>query len=209
MMAPQTVIVVDNDPSTAHVLAAATSHTGLRVSAYGSASRFLDHYDDDPGAAPSCLVIDTCLPGISGLDLQVRIAKSINAPPVIMLSSRASVRLAVEVMSRGAMTLLEKPYRIEELTHHIQRAILLDSRRRETEREQREMEAKFSTLTHKEREVFELIAQGKTNKAIAANLRLSVRAVEDRRARLMKKLGVRSVAELITIPYEPLVLEMS
>ncbi len=207
MIAAPTVFVVDNDPTTARNLADATSHQGMRISAFGNASTFLEQFNQD--TAPGCLVVDTCLPGISGVELQKRMATATSAPPMIMLSARASVRMAVEVMSRGAITLLEKPCRIDELSHHVHDAIELDARRREAEREQRELEAKFSTLTHKEREVFELIAQGKTNKAIAANLRLSVRAVEDRRARLMKKLGVRSVAELITIPYEPLVLELN
>ncbi len=116
-----------------------------------------------------------------------------------MISGHADVRIAVEAMTLGAVTLLEKPFRLDELLTHVRRAIDKDRADRAARELTADADARLAALTPKEREVLELIAAGKTNRDMADALGLSVRAVEDRRARLMKKVDAKSVAELVTL----------
>ena len=191
-----TIFVVDDDPGVSRALRSVAQLLEMDVRAFPSAEDFLAGYDP---RQPGCLVLDIKMPGMTGLELQQRLATLDPPPPVIMISGHADVRIAVEAMSGGALTLLEKPFRLDELTAHIRKAVELDAARRTEAAERLKTESRFARLTEKEREVFDLVARGKTNKHIAADLHLSVRAVEDRRARLMKKLGVRSVAELVQL----------
>ena len=137
------------------------------------------------------------MPGMTGLELQQRLITDNIPLPVIMLTGHADVRIAVAAMRQGAMTVLEKPCRLEEIAVHVRLALELDLERREARARAAEAESRFSQLIDKEQEVFDLVVAGKTNKAIAARLKLSVRAVEDRRSRMMKKLGTRSIVELV------------
>jgi FixJ family two-component response regulator len=116
-----------------------------------------------------------------------------------MISGHADVRIAVEAMTLGAVTLLEKPFRLDELLAHVRRALEKDRAYREARSRATEADARLAGLTPKEREVLELIAAGKTNREMADDLGLSVRAVEDRRSRLMKKVGAKSVVELVHV----------
>jgi len=168
----------------------------LPVASFLSANEFLASYDS---SQPGCLVLDIKMPGMTGLELQQRLIDDGMPLPIIMISGNTDVRIAVEAMSRGAVTLLEKPCRLDELTTHIRRAIDIDSESRRSLLHRTQTESKLASLTAKEREVLDLVASGKTNKEIAKTLKLSTRAVEDRRSRLMKKLGARSVVELIQL----------
>jgi FixJ family two-component response regulator len=116
-----------------------------------------------------------------------------------MISGHADVRIAVEAMTLGAVTLLEKPFRLEELLTHLRRALDKDRTDRAARQDSTDRAARLAALTPKEREVLTMIAEGKTNKEMATLLGLSVRAVEDRRARLMKKVDARSVVELVRL----------
>jgi FixJ family two-component response regulator len=193
---PPTIFVVDDDPAVSRALARVGELLGFPVRAFGSGAEFLQGYDK---SQPGCLVLDLKMPGMTGLELQQKLAEEHIDLPVIVISGHADVRIAVEVMSRGALTLLEKPFRLEELTTHIRRAVELDAAHRETQARLATVETLVGKLTVKEREVLDRIAAGQTNKQIAAALRVSIRAVEDRRGRLMKKLGVRSIAELVQL----------
>ncbi len=136
---------------------------------------------------------------MSGLELQRRLlADGINTP-IIMLSGHADVPMAVDAMATGALTFLEKPFRIQTLCEHIQRAIRLDFENRKNRVSCIESKSRLSSLTDKEWEVVEPLIAGKTNKKIAAELDLSRRGVEDRRARIMKKLNLKTVAELVEL----------
>ncbi len=136
---------------------------------------------------------------MSGLELQRRLlADGINMP-IIMLSGHADVPMAVDAMATGALTFLEKPFHIQTLCDHIQRAIRLDLENRNNRESRIESESRLSSLTDKEREVVELLIVGKANKVIAAELGLSRRGIEDRRARIMKKLNLKTVAELVDL----------
>lgn len=196
-MKPQpTVFLVDDDPAISRALASAGQLLNLPVLSFSSAEQFLRCYDR---SQPGCLILDIKMPGMSGLELQQRLITEGIRLPVIMISGHADVRIAVEAMSRGAVTLLEKPFRLDELLAHIRRAIELDAEYRLSQTQRDQAEALWAQLTPKEREVLELIRAGKSNKQIATDLRLSLRAVEDRRSRLMKRLQVRTLAELLQL----------
>jgi len=143
------------------------------------------------------LVLDVKMPGMTGLELQQILADDGVTLPVIMISGHADVRIAVETMTLGAQTLLEKPFSLNELLEQMRRAIERDTAARAARGHADEAKAKLASLTAKEREVLDHVSEGWTNKAIADKLGLSVRAVEDRRARLMRKVGAESLVELI------------
>ena len=191
-----TLFVVDDDPAVSRALDSVGQLLGLPVVAFSSARDFLQVYDP---AQPGCLILDIKMPGMTGLELQKKLREMECFLPIIMVSGHADVRIAVEVMSWGAVTLLEKPFRLAELIAYIRQALDRDLEQRSQRSQQSAAETQFAQLTFKEREVFELVTSGMMNKQIAAELRLSIRAVEDRRARLMKKLGVHSLAELLQL----------
>ncbi|VTR97372.1 response regulator transcription factor [Tuwongella immobilis] len=191
-----TIYVVDDDEAVRRAIASAGTLLGQRVQGFGSAEAFLAECGSDP---IGCLVLDIKMPGLTGLELQRRLADDGITLPIIMISGHADVRIAVESMTLGAMTLLEKPFRLEELLGHLRKALEKDRQDREARSRVADGQARLATLTGKEREVLELIAAGKTNREMAESLGLSVRAVEDRRARLMKKVEARSIAELIRL----------
>jgi FixJ family two-component response regulator len=189
----QTIFVVDDDAAVGRALQSAGKLLGHPVRAFESASEFLAAYAGEPG----CLVLDIRMPGMTGLELQCKLADAGAGIPVVMISGHADVRIAVEAMTLGAVTLLEKPFRLDELLAHVRRALEKDRDDRASRDKTAEAGARLAGLTPKEREVLELIAAGRTNREMAADLGLSVRAVEDRRSRLMKKVGAKSVVDLV------------
>jgi FixJ family two-component response regulator len=191
-----TIFVVDDDAAVGRALASAGRLLGYPVRGFASAAEFLAAYDP---SQPGCLVLDIKMPGMTGLELQRKLAEDGVAIPIVMMSGHADVRIAVEAMTLGAVTLLEKPFRLDELLDFVRQAVAIDRDSRAARLRRSETDARLALLTPKEREVLELVAAGKTNKAIAAELNLSVRAVEDRRARLMRKVRVGSVAELVQL----------
>ena len=191
-----TIFVVDDDAAVRRAIASAGNLLGRPVKAFASAADFLAAYDS---SRPGCLVLDLKMPGMTGIELQQRLVDDGIPLPVIIVSGHADVRIAVDVMTRGAITLLEKPFRLEELLAQLRKALELDEKNRQRAKEQAEADAKLAGLTAKEREVLEAIAAGKTNREIAEELGLSLRAVEDRRARLMKKVQAKTVAELVQV----------
>lgn len=196
MMSSPTVYLVDDDAAVTRAITSLGSLMQLRIRAFASAESLLEE-DDLP--REGCLILDIRLPGMSGLDLQTTLRERQCELPVIMISGHADVPLAVEAMRRGALTVLEKPFRLEVIMQHIRNAVELDRDRRDRARQRDLVRERLANLTPREREVLELIPQGLTNKQMAAQLHLTLRAIEDRRARLMRHLGVRSVAELLLL----------
>lgn len=192
-MNESTIFVVDDDPNVCRAMHGVGQMLNMPVSSYASAGEFLANYSP---SQPGCLVLEVRLPGMTGLELQQTLIDRQISMPVIMISGHLDVRMAVEAMSNGAITVLEKPCRLNELTSYIRRAMHVDVQRRATLSRQAQTESQLARLTTKEREVFDLVTCGKKNREIAAELQLSIRAVEDRRSRLMKKLGVKSTIEL-------------
>lgn len=195
MSAEPTIFVVDDDAAVGRAIQSAGKLLGRPVRAFASAAEFLAAYAGDPG----CVVLDIRMPGMTGLELQRKLADDGVALPVVMVSGHADVRSAVEAMTLGAVTLLEKPFRLDELLAHVRKALEKDAAERAARQQTADADARLAALTAKEREVLELIAAGRTNREMADALGLSVRAVEDRRARLMKKVNAGSVAELIKL----------
>ncbi len=197
MLSP-TVYLVDDDAAVARAIASLASLMQLRVLPFASAESFLTLKDEEL-QHEGCLILDIRLPGMSGLDLLTVLRDRKCELPVIIISGHADVPLAVEAMCRGAMTVLEKPFGLETIMHHIRQALELDRKRRTQLQQRNSARERLNNLTPREHEVLTLIPQGLTNKEIAAQLHLTLRAIEDRRARLMRRLGVRSVAELLLL----------
>ena len=193
MISEPTVFIVDDDPAVIRVLTELVQLIDLRVKSYGSADEFIKAYKP---TGPACLVLDVRMPGMSGLELQKRLLETGMAPPIIMITGHGDVRMAVEAMNSGAVNFLEKPFRTQELCDNIQRAVRLDEDRWREHLRREEADRRMANLTDAERGVMNLVVAGKTNKMMADELGLSIRAVGDRRARMMKKLGAKSRAEL-------------
>ena len=191
-----TVFLVDDDPAVLQSLTALVKVVFPRVEAYGSAAEFLDAYL--PGR-PGCLVLDVAMPGMSGLELHRKLIEDRTELPVVFITGHGNVQMAVGAMQAGAVNFLEKPFREQELWDSIRRGLELDERNRRRKARRCQAEERIARLAPGEREVLDLILEGRLNKEIAAKLGLSIRTVEDRRARLMKKTQVNSVAELVQL----------
>jgi RNA polymerase sigma factor (sigma-70 family) len=191
-----TIFAVDDDPEVLHSLTALIKVIFPRVETYDSASNFLAAYS--PGR-PGCLVLDVAMPGMSGLELQRKLAQQKADLPVVFLTAHGNVRMAVGAMQSGAVDFLEKPFHEQELWDSIRRGLEVDEQNRRRKSRRADVEERFAHLTPGEQDVLTLILEGKLNKEIASQLGLSIRTVEDRRARLMKKMQVESVAQLVQL----------
>ena len=196
MDAETTVFVVDGDPASQEVVRDLASAMNLRSEVYASGAEFLDSFDR---SRPGCVVLELQVPGISGLEIQERLAEERSSLPVIFLTQHADVSIAVEVMRSGAVHFLEKPFRANELWRAIQEAIELNRKRREAEAWERELGRRIASLTAKERRVLTMLSRNKASKEIAAELNVCVRTVEVHRANLIRKLDVSSLKELLDI----------
>jgi FixJ family two-component response regulator len=191
-----TVFIVDDDEPIVRSLTDVIQLIGLKVKSFPSGSQFLKSYKP---SGPACLILDVIMPDMSGLELQKHMAAAGIALPTIIISGHSDVRTAVEAMKLGAIEFFEKPFRIQELCDNIQKAIRLDEEKWRVRELKTKVDRRMENLTPAEREVMDLVVAGKTNKMIAADLDLSIRAVEDRRARMMRKLRVKSRAELLEL----------
>ncbi len=194
MNSEPTVFVVDDDSATLDSMARLIGAIFPRVETYSSASGFLDGYGL---ARPGCLVLDVAMPGMSGLELHEKLIDADIQLPVIFITGHANVRMAVGAMQAGAVDFIEKPFQEHDLWNSIRKAFKVDARNRLERMQQAEYQERMASLSSGEQEVLEMILAGKFNKQIAVELDLSIRTVEDRRARLMKKLGANSVVELV------------
>jgi two-component system, LuxR family, response regulator FixJ len=196
MASEPVVFVVDDDERACKSVCALVRSLGLRADAFSSAEEFLKRYV--PGS-PGCLVTDVRMTGMSGLDLQDRLAEQGIRLPVIVLTAYPRTRTTVRAMKAGAVTLLEKPYDEDELWDAIRNALAQeDAGRAEAER-RREIKERAACLTPAEQTVMKLIVQGKPNKNIAKELNMSIRTIESRRHEVFTKMGVNSVAELVRL----------
>ena len=189
-----TVVVIDDDQHIREALQDLLRSVGLRVELFGSVQEFLDSARPD---LPGCLVLDVRLPGRSGLDFHDDLVKAKVHLPVIFISGHADVPMSVRAMKAGAVEFLTKPVRHQDLLDAIQRAIEHDRARRDEEKVVGGLRARFDTLTPREREVMRLVAAGRLNKQIAAEIGLSEATVKVHRGQLMRKLRVQSLAELV------------
>jgi FixJ family two-component response regulator len=190
------VYIVDDDPDMRDSLRWLMKTVGLRAQTFASASEFLREFTPN---GPGCVILDVRMPGTSGLDLFEELVTRGEGLPVIFITAYADVPMAVRAMKSGAVEFVEKPFNRQTLLDKVQRAIKDDTERRSRVAARERLAARFQRLTDKEREVLELIKDGRPNKEIASRLQITPRAVELRRSSLMRKLGVRSLIELLRL----------
>ncbi len=192
--AEPTVYVIDDDESIRELLGWLMKRNGIRAESFPNAKSFLKAYQ--PGA-PGCLVLDLYMPGMSGLDLQRYLIDTGIEMPVIFLSGRADVPKAVLAVKSGAIDFIEKPFDYRQIVDLVRDCLRRDAQSRAGREEARARADRLATLTQREREVLERVIAGKVNRLIAEEMQISIKTVEAHRARIMEKLAVDSVAELV------------
>lgn len=195
--------IVDDEEVIRDSLSWLATSRGIRARSYGSAADFLMAMDADTALdqCGDCMLLDVRMPDISGVALFDILASRGLAQrlPVIFLTGHGDVPMAVEAMRAGAMDFLQKPFKDDELIRRVQAALDEDARHREQLRRLDELRALWDELTPREQEIARRLADGQANKVMASELGISERTVEVHRARVLQKLGVRSVAQLVRI----------
>jgi two-component system response regulator FixJ len=191
-----TVFIVDDDPSVLKGLSLLMESVKLNVEIYSSAQEFLDSYNPEQ---PGCLLTDMRMPGISGLEIQKILRNRNILIPIIIITGYAEVADAVQAMKNGAIDFIEKPFNSQYLLNQVHKGIAKDAQIRKEQAQRQAALASLALLTPREREVMDLVIAGKANKVIALELGLSMKTVEFHRARMMKKMKVDSVAELVNL----------
>lgn len=194
--APPLVVIIDDDRSMREALVNLLRSVDIDTLAYASTSDFLgERLPDRPG----CLLLDVRMPGLSGLELQRHLSNQQIGKPIIFLTAFADIPMTVQAMKAGAVDFLTKPCRDQALLDAIAQAIALDVERRERHAGMRESLVRFAQLTPREKQVFRDVAAGRLNKQIAFDLGISLITVKLHRGNMMRKLGARSVSDLIRI----------
>jgi FixJ family two-component response regulator len=188
------VFVVDDDERMRQSLKNLIGSVGLRVEAFASAQEFMRSKLMD---VPGCLVLDVRLPGLSGLDLQKRMADAGIAIPIIFITGHGDIPMTVRAMKAGAVEFLTKPFRDQDLLDAIQQALERDRIAREQRAEIEELRGRLDSLTPREREVMGLVVAGLLNKQIAGELGTSETTIKIHRHQVMEKMGAGSLAELV------------
>ena len=191
------VYVVDDDVSVRTALTRSLEKRGYNVSTYNSGTDFLDNFRS---SLPGCLVLDVRMPGMSGLDLQETVSTRYPSLPIIFITGHGDIPMSVRAMKSGAFEFLEKPYPVEALQEHIEKALVKSAELQEQENSAKEINQRFEKLTSRELDVMRLLVAGvanNSNKEIARQLDISHRTVDDHRARIMSKMQARSLAELV------------
>lgn len=193
---PETSLVylVDDDEAVRDSLGLLLSSVGLASEIYASALEFLEHFEPQRHA---CLVADIRMPGLSGLELQQRLNEQHADIPIIFITGHGDVPMAVTAMKSGAADFIQKPFRDQDLLDRIGKALELDRARRASRAEGDAIRERLALLTPRETEVMRRVVKGQANKVIAMDLGVSQRTVELHRARVMRKLRMRSLAELV------------
>jgi len=194
MTAASIVFVVDDDPSVRSSLKFLLSTVGLQVESFDSADAFLHKKPPD---APSCLVLDVRLPGLSGLDFQRELAARNASIPIIFLTGHGDIPMSVRAMKAGAVEFLTKPFRDQDLLDAVRIALERDRARREQDKEVMILQRRFDSLTSREQEVISLVASGMLNKQIADQLGTAESTVKVQRSRAIEKMHADSLVDLI------------
>lgn len=188
------VHVIDDDAPLAAALSSLFRSVGLEARLYGAASEFLAAPMPD---APGCLVLDVRLPGVSGLDFQAQLDGLGVRLPVVLMSGHGDIPMSVRGMKAGAVDFLVKPFRDQDMLDAVSEAIARDKARRADAGKADALKAQFATLSPRERQVMALVATGKMNKQVAGDLALSEITVKIHRGAAMRKMGAKSLAELV------------
>jgi FixJ family two-component response regulator len=193
---PSIVLVVDDDISIRESLEVLLRHEGLGVETFVSAQDFLSR---PPVTVPSCLVLDVSLPGLNGLDLQKRVAVERHEMPIIFITGHGDIPITVQAMKAGAQEFLTKPFSDEILLNAIRNALVRSKALLDRSAEIRDLKARYSCLTVREREVMALVVAGLANKQVGSELGISEITVKAHRGSMIRKMKVDSLAELVNI----------
>jgi RNA polymerase sigma factor (sigma-70 family) len=188
------VFVVDDDPSVRSSLKFLLSTVGLQVESFESAETFLQRKPPD---APSCLVLDVRLRGLSGLDFQRELAVRNFRIPIVFVTGHGDIPMSVRAMKAGAIEFLTKPYRDQDLLDAVRVALERDRARREQEKDLTDLQQRFDSLTPREQEVISMVVSGMLNKQIAGQLGTAENTVKVHRSRAMEKMNAQSFADLV------------
>ena len=189
-----TAYVVDDDESIRALWRWLMESNGIAVKTFATAAAFIESYrSGDAG----CLVLDLKLPGMSGLELQQYLNRKDIEIPIVFVTGHGDVPAAVSALKGGAVDFIQKPFSHREVLSIIEKAFQRDAENREKRARQSRIAGRLAMLTEREREVLQRVIEGKPNKIIAADLDISMKTVEFHRAKVMEKMGVTSVAELV------------
>jgi FixJ family two-component response regulator len=188
------VLIVDDDASVRKSLSNLFRSVGLQVEVFGSAQELLRSKLPD---AASCLVLDIRLPGVSGLDFQTELAQADIHIPIIFMTGHGDIPMTVKAMKAGAVDFLTKPFRDQDMLDAVAMAIERDRKRRESGKVVSDLQTLFESLSPREREVMALVSSGLMNKQVAADMNLAEITVKIHRSHVMKKMGARSLADLV------------
>ena len=192
--ATQTIFVVDDDEAMRDSMTWLLEGEGYRVSCFDSAEQFLSARS---GSMRGCLILDVRMPEMSGLELHEKLDMLGSRLPIIFVTGHGDVPMAVAALQRGACDFIEKPFHNEELLSRVERALELDQQIATRRKRDDAISHRLKQLTQRESEVMKLVVIGKLNKQIADELDISMKTVEAHRARVMEKMGVRTLAELV------------
>ena len=196
MTQEQTVFIVDDDPAVLDSLQMLIKSAGLNSRSFHCAKSFLDFYQ--PTLA-GCLILDVRMPQLSGLELQRLLNQEEANLPVIFITGHGDVPMAVQAMKNGALEFLQKPFRDQELLDHVHRALETNKRSRQARKQLEDIRRRVDSLTKRERQVMKKMVAGEINKVIANELGVSPRTVEIHRAKVMEKMRVKTLAQLVQL----------
>ena len=188
------VFIVDDDSGVRSALQLLLESVGLSVETFASAPAFLAEFDP---ARLGCILLDVRMPGMSGLELQARLADEPLHPPIIIITGHGDVPMAVRAVQAGALNFIEKPFNDQVLLDSVHRAIERDAQQRGEASRLADIQTRYNKLTPRERQVLELVVAGKRNKVIAAELSVSQSTVEAHRAKVMEKMEADTLSDLM------------
>jgi FixJ family two-component response regulator len=189
-----TVFVVDDDEPVRDAIGMLLDTVDIPYESFASAQEFLDAYDT---SRTGCLVLDIRMPGMSGLELQERLLDDKAPIPIVFITGHGDIPMAVDAMKRGAVDFIRKPFRDQELLDRVHEALNVDSGNRGAYEDLANIRERVASLTPREHEVFERVAQGQANKVVAIDLGISERTVEIHRSQVMRKSKARTLADLV------------